>query len=173
METAVKIFPKRGLWGVVVLILVLLGTNPYSFSRLAKAADLYAEQSGEEVFIQLGYTEYLPTSARCNNFLSKEALLKKIEEADLIITQGGFGGIGDCLRANRRIIAVPRKPELHEAPDRQEELVRELERMGMLVAVYDVKELPHAIEKAKRMSIPKARENKISSLVNQFIMRFA
>jgi hypothetical protein len=34
--------------------------------------------------------------------------------------------------AGKRVIAVPRKPELHEAPDRQEELVRELEKLGRI-----------------------------------------
>lgn len=169
MEASIKVFPQSNLWRVTILILVLLGTNPYSFSRLAKAADSYAAQSQEEVFIQLGHTEYLPVNAKYNTFLCKKELLEKIEEADLIITQGGFGGIGDCLRAGKRVVAVPRKPELKESPDRQEELVRELEKLGRLVGVYEIDDLPAAIHKAKVAKFRQGDTHIVSKLIKQFI----
>jgi UDP-N-acetylglucosamine transferase subunit ALG13 len=151
------------------LILVLLGTNPYSFDRLVRAVDDYAPGCQEEIFIQLGHTSYIPRNSRYQRFLQKQEILEKISEARIVITQGGFGSIADCLRAGKRIVAVPRKPELKEAPDRQEELVRELERLGRLVGVYEISELPEAIKKAKVAVFKPGTRHQIPDLINQFI----
>lgn len=152
------------------MIVVLLGTNPYSFSRLAKAVDIYAAKYNEKIFIQLGYTDYLPVNATYERFLDKKDLLKMINDAELIITQGGFGSIADCLKAGKKVVAVPRKPEFKEAPDRQEEVVREFERLGRLVGLYDIDNLPEAIEKAKLLAVKQEQKNKIDLIIYQFIM---
>jgi UDP-N-acetylglucosamine transferase subunit ALG13 len=169
VEALVKIFSESNIWRVVILILVLLGTNPYSFFRLAKAVDSYAAESQEEIFIQLGYTQYSPLNAKYKRFLSKQELLNKINEAELTITQGGFGSIADCLLAGKKVIAVPRKPELKESPDRQEELVRELEKLDRLVGVYDIDQLADAIQKARNKELKNPDRHIISNLINKFI----
>lgn len=169
MEALVKILSKSNVWRVVVLILVLLGTNPYSFFRLAKAADAYTAEFKEEVFIQLGYTDYLPINAKYKRFLRKQELLDKISEADLAITQGGFGSIADCLLAGKKVVAVPRTPELKESPDRQEELVRELEKLDRLIGVYNIDQLADAIDKARNKEFKNPDRHIISNLINEFI----
>lgn len=151
------------------MIVVLVGTNPYSFNRLVRAADDYAGRTGEQMFVQLGNTKYIPVNAHYKRFLQREDLIKKIEEADLVITQGGFGSIADCLRAGKKVVAVPRKPELNEAPDRQEDLVRELEKSGRLIGVFDIEDLPEAIEKAKKKDFKNAKKHRINRLISQFI----
>jgi UDP-N-acetylglucosamine transferase subunit ALG13 len=170
MGTTFDVLSESDLRGTLVLILVLLGTNPYSFSRLAKAADEYAGAYNQEMFIQLGNTrDYAPKKARYQRFLGKQDLLKKIEEADLVVTQGGFGSIADCLLAGKTVVAVPRKPELKEAPDKQEELVRELEKLGRLIGVYEIENLPEAIKKAKLMDFQPSKKQKIGSIIKAFI----
>jgi UDP-N-acetylglucosamine transferase subunit ALG13 len=151
------------------LILVLMGTNPYNFDRLVRAVDEYALRDEEEIFIQLGHTSYIPKKTRYERFLEKPEILAKIREADLVITQGGFGSIADCLKEGKRIVAVPRKPEFQEAPDRQEELVRELERLGRLIGVYDIVELPDAIQRAKNMNFKPGAWNIIPQIISSFI----
>lgn len=146
-----------------------MGTNPYSFDRLVSAVDDYAQRSDEEIFIQLGHTTYIPQKARYQRFLEKQEMLVKIRGASLVITQGGFGSIADCLRAGKKIVAVPRKPELREAPDRQEELVRELEKLGRLVGVYEISELPEAIEKAKTTMFKQGARHQIPEIISRFI----
>ena len=152
------------------MILVLLGTNPYSFSRLAKAADEYAGKHNRKMFIQLGNTrDYTPTKAQHSHFLEKQLLLKKIDQAELVITQGGFGSIADCLLAGKKVVAVPRKPELKESPDQQEELVRELERIGRVIGVYQIDNLPGAIEAAQKRETKKGESNMIPALISKFL----
>lgn len=57
--------------------------------------------------------------------------------------------IRDALWCNKPVVAVPRKPEFGESQDCQEELVRELEKKGMVTGVYDVKNLYLAIQQEK------------------------
>jgi len=151
------------------LILVLVGTNPYSFDRLVSAIDQYALQAGEEVFIQLGHTSYVPRHAKHECFLEKEEISRKILEAELVVTQGGFGSIADCLRAKKRVVAVPRKPELNESPDCQEELVRELERLGLVTGVYDIDNLHDAIIFARKIDLMEKNNSIIPNIIQKFI----
>ena len=123
------------------MILVLVGTNPYSFNRLVKAVDGYARANNEKVFIQIGHTKYEPKYSEYAPFLEKSQLIEKIKEAEFVITQGGFGGISDCLSLGKTVIAVPRKPAMGESPDDQEEIVRALEQESRLIGVYDIAEL--------------------------------
>jgi len=169
MERIDEIFSKSSIWRFIILILVLLGTNPYSFYRLAKAADEYAAISKEEVFIQLGYTKFSPLNTKFKDFLSKQEIMNKIKQAEIIVTQGGFGSIADCLRVGKKVVAVPRKPEFKESPDRQEELVRELEKLGRLVGVYNIDELPEAVKMAKKQAFKQGETHLISNLINKFI----
>lgn len=120
--------------------------------------------------MQIGHTEdYIPVHAKYEKFLSKPELLKKIGDAELVITQGGFGSIADCLLAGKKVIAVPRKPELQESPDRQEELVRELEKLGRVIGVYEIEELPQAIEVAESRDFQRGHKTTIPDLVWQFL----
>jgi UDP-N-acetylglucosamine transferase subunit ALG13 len=169
MEIAVKGLPKSDLWGVIVLILVLTGTNPYGFERMVKAADQYAGEANEDMFIQLGNTDYKPVNASYERFLSRQELLKKIHQSDIIISQGGFGSIAECLMANKNVIAIPRKPELGESPDVKEELVRKLEEQGRLSAVYNIEDLPSVIECSKNKKYRNIHKNKIPKMVKIFI----
>ena len=169
MGITARALPQSNVRGSAVLILVLLGTNPYSFERLARATDEYARTSGKEVFIQLGHTPYTPQCARYERFLTKQDLIKKIYDAELVITQGGFGSIAECLIAGKKVIAVPRKPDFNESPDRQEELVRELERLGRVLGVYEVSELPTAVEKVLTMEFKEGNLTTIPQLINKFL----
>jgi UDP-N-acetylglucosamine transferase subunit ALG13 len=169
MAIPAKNITKSRLWGIVILILVMLGTNPYSFLRLAEAADAYAGKFGEKMFIQLGNTPYVPQNSDYKKFLGKKELLDKIQESDVVITQGGFGSIADSLLAHKKVVAVPRKPELNEAPDRQEDLVRELEKLGRVVGVYSIDKLAEAINRARVTKVNEGNKHSISRLIDQFI----
>jgi beta-1,4-N-acetylglucosaminyltransferase len=153
------------------MILFLLGTNPYDFSRLARAADAYAQESGEEILIQIGHTDFRPVKAKYCRFLSREEILAEISAAEVVVCQGGCGSIADGLLAGKPIVAVPRKPELNEAPDQQEELVRELEKLGRVTAVYDIEDLPGAIQKARKMGTAPSSPSRIPALINDFIRK--
>ena len=106
------------------MILCLLGTNPYDFSRLAKAVDDLAANLEENVYIQLGNTKYIPKNCKYFDFASKNEIENLMKKADIVITQGGYGSITDAILLNKKVIAIPRLKELEEAQDDQLELVK-------------------------------------------------
>lgn len=130
------------------MIVVMVGTGPDSFDRLIRPLDELAGKHGWDVFVQLGHTRYEPEHCRYERFVERSALMHMIEDAELVITQGGYGGIRDALLFEKSIVAVPRYPRLHEAPDHQDEMVRAMEEQGYLIGVYDVAELEAAIARA-------------------------
>jgi UDP-N-acetylglucosamine transferase subunit ALG13 len=154
------------------MILVLFGTNPYSFDRLAKAIEKYVQISGKEMVAQLGNTTYRPKGIRCFNFMQHKELIALINKAELIVTQGGFGSILDCLERKKRIVVVPRKRDFGECQDDglgQEELTRALDKARRIVGVYDVRELPKAIERAWLLRPDFEPNTKIPQLVLDFV----
>lgn len=122
------------------MILCLFGTNPYSFDRLVKKVDETIARGGD-VFIQIGYTKYKPRNCKFTKFLEKTKLLEMIESADIVITQGGYGSMMDSIQLNKRVIAVPRKIELNECLDDQNELVQYLESKKYVAGCYDIEML--------------------------------
>ncbi len=151
------------------MILVLVGTNPYPFDRLVGAIDKFARESGEHVFVQLGNTPMEPVHCEFVRFTAKNRLLELIQTAEVVICQGGFGSIRDALAAGKPVIVVPRKPELGESPDFQEELARELESAGRILAVYDIENLAGTIKKAKTFYPGSGCQSQIPMIIKGFL----
>ena len=153
------------------MIVAMVGTGPDSFDRLVQPLDNLAEKHGWDVYIQLGHTRYEPAHCRFERFVEREALLHMIETAELVITQGGYGSIRDALLFNKPIVAVPRYPALHEAPDHQEEMVRAMEEQGYLIGVYDVAQLESAIERAREFVPAPRPASAIPGMLADFVTR--
>lgn len=134
------------------MIFVMLGTNPYPFDRLLSAVDRWAASSGEKVVAQTGHTKLPVANIECHDFVSHEQIKEWIRHADLVIAQGGFGSLRDCLVAGKPTIAVPRLPEYGECQDEQTEIVDVLSSEGRVIALGDVGELPQAIERVKHLA---------------------
>lgn len=149
----------------------MVGTGPDSFDRLVKPLDELAGKRGWDVFVQLGHTRYEPVHCRFERFVERDTLMRMVEEAELVITQGGYGSIRDALQFDKPILAVPRYPELHEAPDHQDEMVRAMEQQGYLIGVYDVAHLEAAIERARGF-IPATRPaSAIPAMLADYVAR--
>lgn len=154
------------------MIMVLFGTNPYNFERLATAIDKLAIRVPGPVIAQLGHTKCRLDNVTCYDFLAQNELYRLIDEADMVISQGGFGSISTCLARKKKIVAVPRKRELNECRDDgdgQAELVRELERQGKLIGVYDIADLEDAVSKVHTLNIKESPSNQIPAMVADFV----
>lgn len=149
----------------------MVGTGPDSFDRLIRPLDGLAGKHGWDVFIQLGHTRHEPLHCRFERFVERDRLLQMIESAELVITQGGYGSIRDALLFNKPIVAVPRYPDLHEAPDHQDEMVRAMEEQGYLIGVYDVAQLEPAIERARKFVPAPRPASTIPGMLADFINR--
>lgn len=151
------------------MIVVLTGTNPYSFDRLVRVVDELAESRGWDVFVQLGNTAYEPRHCSWERFMKQEALFSIMAKADLIVSQGGFGSIRDGLAMGKKVVAVPRRPDLGESMDHQSGLVRTLEQNGHVLAVYDIDDLESVIDNAGGFT-PKAPEpSRIPAIIRDYL----
>ena len=146
-------------------MLILAGTNPYPFTRLLHGVDAWARSSGEHVIAQSGHTPVDGLTIECHPFVSHAQILAWIGQADVVICQGGMGSLGDCLRAGKPTIAVPRKPELGESKDVQSELVEALAQEGRVIALDNIEYLARAIEAARHMPIRRSEESSIPKIV--------
>lgn len=156
------------------MILCLLGTNPYDFSRLARAVDSIAGKYKLHVVMQKGYTEYAPKYSEAFSFIEHSKIKDLLKDASLVITQGGFGSMSDAILLNKPLIAVPRSKELGEAQDNQSELVSYYEEKGYLKACYDIDFLENlilnALDEKYTFNVFKAESDvKISEYITQFI----
>jgi len=151
------------------VILTMVGTGPDSFDRLIRPLDALAKKNGWDVFVQLGHTRYEPRHCRFERFLDRDRLLKLVEDAEIVITQGGYGGIRDALLFNKPILAVPRYPSLSESPDHQDEMVRAMEQKGYLIGLYDVSRLESGIEKARSFHPATREASAIPSMIAEYV----
>ena len=135
-----------------MMILCLVGTNPYSFTRLVSYVDKKLGPK-HNVIIQLGNTSYVPKHSDFFKFRKRTEILKLINESDIIISQGGFGSMNDVLSCKKNLIAVPRLIELNESQDDQNELVKYYDSKNFLVACYKVEDIDSIIKKFENNEI--------------------
>lgn len=155
------------------MILCLVGTNPYDFSRLVKKLDEVSPQLNMPVIVQIGYTKYKPINCEHFSFKPKEEVKKLMQKAELIVTQGGFGSMTDAIMMHKRLIAVPRLIELKESQDNQVELVEYFESKGYLKACYNIEEfegiIKHTLENKFTFKKYKRETNiKVSKIIKTF-----
>lgn len=121
-------------------ILVITGTYPLQFNRLLSELDLLKKR-GElscGIVAQIGASDYRPEEYEYFDYCGQKKLHALIEASDLVICQGGSGSIFDSVLRGKKVIAVPRLRQYDEFfDDHQVDLVSKLERLGLILTVYD------------------------------------
>lgn len=152
------------------MIFVSVGTNELPFNRLVAAVDQLAGHSAEPFLIQTGYSTYQPRFAAYFDFGAGEKIQECIRAAELVISQAGFGIIGDCIAAKKKLILVPREKKYGEAVDNQIELAEYLGQMNVgILCVQDVSKLADSIERQKNSQISYPFETRIPNLIKDII----
>ncbi len=154
MEANVGSLSGRNLCGWFDLIFVMLGTSHYPFARLINKVIEWAEESGEHVIIQSGHNPIASNAVEFYPFLDHSKIIEFINDAEVVITQGGFGGLLDCMKSDAKTIAIPRLAELGEnINSHQTEIVNALAEEGRIVPLHDIDKFDDAIQSAKHMNI--------------------
>lgn len=148
------------------MIFASLGTMDMPFMRMAKAVDDYAAKIDEEVIVQTGFTNYLYKYAKAFDFCTKDEMQQYIAQADVLILQGGWGAISEAMEQHKRIVAMPRYNKTEHIHD-QFQLIRKLDDMGCLIGVFDEKDLPSAVEKAKTFDFKQLKKGNAENIVRQ------
>lgn len=98
------------------MIFVTVGSRNYQFDRLFKKLDeLYEDGTlTEEMFAQTGTSTYIPRHYNHKNFITPDEFVKKINEADIVVSHGASGSIMKALNAGKKVIAVTRLEKYNE-----------------------------------------------------------
>ena len=138
------------------MIFVTVGTHEQQFDRLVRAIDeLRADEMiNEPVFVQTGYCTFEPNHCEHSKFVPFKRMKEMMAQADVVITHGGPSSFIEAMAAGKVPVVVPRRGDLGEhVNDHQADFVRIVaERQGGIVPVYDVADLPEAINLARELS---------------------
>ncbi len=126
------------------MIFVTVGTHEQPFDRLVEALDQLKKDNriAHEVFIQTGYSGYKPRYCEFSPFIGFEEMLKRIREADIVITHGGTGSIMLALYDDKIPVVMPRQKQYREhIDDHQLIFCRTMEAKGKLIPAYEAPDL--------------------------------
>ena len=144
------------------MIFVTVGSQKFQFNRLLKQMDiLIAEKEvTEEVFAQIGASDYRPKFYSFKEFLDKDEFEQRIDNCDLVITHGGTGTIITAVKKGKKVIASPRLTSYGEhVDDHQLQLLRQFDELEIIEVCENLDKLIECIEEAKRKVYRKYRSN--------------
>lgn len=144
------------------MIFITLGSQKFQFNRLLKAVDELCETGKieDEVFAQIGYSDYEPKHYHYRQFLTREEFIDIIKKSDTVITHGGTGAIIGAVKQGKKVIAVPRLEKYGEhVDDHQLQLVSQFSGMNLIYSCYDCNELLKAISVVKETQYSKYESN--------------
>ena len=151
------------------MIFVTLGSQKFQFNRLLKAVDEL--QTDEEIFAQIGYSDYKPQNYNYKDFLDREEFAAWEEKADIVITHGGTGAIIGAVKKGKKVIAVPRLAKYGEhVDDHQIQLIEPFRNLNLIYACTDG-DLQRALQIVKDTNYNKYQSNtkRIISSIDTFI----
>ena len=108
-------------------IFITLGSQKFQFNRLLIAVDKLCEKkviSGEDVFAQTGYSDYVPRNYSYNNFLDRDEFSVEMGKADI----AKYG---------------------EHVDDHQLQLIKQFDDLNLICPCRDTDELAEAIETVK------------------------
>lgn len=144
------------------MIFVTLGSQKFQFNRLLKELDrlVSEEKIDEEIFAQIGYSDYKPQSFKYKDFLDRDEFKKIMSKSDTVIAHGGTGAIITAVKQCKKVIAVPRLAKYGEHVDNHQiQLVDEFKELNLIEPVYDEKDLEKAINEIENKTFNKYISN--------------
>ena len=109
------------------------------FNRLCKAIDDWAEQHGRnDIFMQIGDTDWQPKYCRFENMISPTEFRKHIETASLLVMHAGIGSIVTGMECGVPMLLMPRLASLRET--RNEHQTATAEQMKNLPGITIAKD---------------------------------
>ena len=139
------------------MIFVTLGSQKFQFNRLLKAVDEL--DTDEEIFAQIGYSDYRPQNYKYKEFLDREEFAAWEQKADIVITHGGTGAIIGAVKKGKKVIAVPRLAKYGEhVDDHQIQLIEQFRNLNLIYACVNG-DLQKALEVVKKTTYNEYKSN--------------
>ena len=131
------------------MIFITLGSQKFQFNRILKKIDELIEKDiiKEEVFAQIGYSDYRPINYKYEDFLDRGKFSKLMKSSTLVITHGGTGAIITAVKAGKKVIAVPRLAQYGEhVDDHQLQLLKQFDSMNLICPCWEINDLRQSID---------------------------
>lgn len=139
------------------MIFVTLGSQKFQFDRLLQAVDEL--QTDEEIFAQIGYSEYKPKHFKYKRFLDRDEFDKIMDSSNIVITHGGTGAIIGAVKKGKKVIAVPRLKKYGEhVDDHQIQLVNQFSELNLIYPCIDC-HIQKALDTVKRTTYASYKSN--------------
>ena len=129
----------------------------------------------EEVFAQIGYSDYRPKNYKSKEFLDREEFSTIMKKCNKVITHGGTGAIIGAVKNKKKVIAVPRLSEFGEhVDDHQLQITSEFSKMNFIYTVIDIRNLETALLQIENTTFKKYESNTITIIndIEDYIMRY-
>lgn len=148
-------------------ILCSLGTHTQDFSRMAKAVDeLAGRMTDVEFIVQTGVTRYDFKNVKDHfDYCPKERMAQLVDEADVLILQGGWGGMEEAVDSGKRCVVIPRIEGPEHVHD-QEQLVRKMDALGCIIGCFDEKKLYSCVAKALTWEVKPLAKGDATEAIN-------
>ena len=157
------------------MIFVSVGTYAIGFDRLIREVDrLAADGIIKDVFCQIGGGTYIPTNTKYARFITDGEMCEMISASDFLIVHGGVGILSEAIKLNKKIIAFPKQKRHKDYfNDHQLEIVTYLEKKGMILAAYELKDLEVKIFEIPDFTpLKQSSGNRIPLLISEFIVEY-
>lgn len=110
----------------------------------------------DEVFAQVGHSDYVPRNYESEDFLSKDDFDSSIKTCDLLITHSGIATIIAGLKHHKPTIVVPRLSKFGEhVDDHQVQIADSFSAQNFVFACNENDSLLELIEKARTHTFAK------------------
>ena len=157
------------------MIFITLGSQKFQFNRLLIEIDKLIKEGkiSEEVFAQIGYSNYKPQNYKYKEFLDREEFSKFMKSSRMVITHGGTGAIIGAVKHGKKVIAVPRLAKYGEhVDDHQIEITSQFKEMNLIESVEDVELLNNAISKIDQLkfNVYQSNTDRIIESIEKFIV---
>lgn len=134
------------------MIFITLGSQKFQFNKLLQAVDELIEKGtiDDEVFAQIGYSDYEPKHFEYKRFLDREEFIAQESKCDILITHGGTGAIIGAVKNGKKVIAVPRLAKYGEhVDDHQLQFIAQFKGQNLICGLDDVSELEEGLKYVK------------------------
>lgn len=174
MGTNERALSKCYIYRGDILIFVTLGSQNFQFNRLLIEIDRLVEEGKitEEVFAQIGYSDYKPKNYCYKEFLDRDEFTDIMSKCKKVITHGGTGAIIGAVKKGKKVIAVPRLAKFGEhVDDHQLQIVEQFEKMNFIKYVNHEGELENLILNIDKASFENYKSNTLNiiSSIEKFV----
>lgn len=159
------------------MIFVVVGTQKFQLNRLLKEIDTEIEKGiiKEEVFAQIGNSDYTPKHYKFKKFINKDEFEKIMEECTILITHSGVGTIISGLNHNKPVIIYPRLKKYNEhVDDHQTEIAKSFSEMNYVLLCNENDDLSSLLEEALKHKFEKYSSKRVDTIkaINEFLNSF-